>query len=104
MDPPGARKVKACATFVRWSCALEDEGESHVVRMLTPWDPRLKVDFSYSCDCREYRSEPGPCVHVLIARGHHCGWHEMFDPERQVEEGVCPRCGGKVTEVAYTPA
>ena len=103
MDPPGTRKVSACATFVRWTHLLEDEGSTYTVRMLTAWDPRLRVDFSYSCDCQEYRSEPGPCVHVLMARGFHCGWHEMFDPERRSGEGACPRCGGPTAEVLYTP-
>ena len=103
MDPPGTRRVSACESFVRWEHALEDEGRIHTVRMVTAWDPRLGVDFSYSCDCPEFRREPGPCVHVLISKGWHCGWHEAFDPERQAEEGVCPRCGGPTAQVRHVP-
>lgn len=103
VEPLRTRKVRSCRTFVKWSFEIEDDGAVRTVRMVTPWDPRLQVDFSYSCDCPDFISKPGPCVHVLVARGHHCAWHEVFDPEPLKDSSRCPRCGGPTTEVAYTP-
>lgn len=96
---PLARKVSACATFVRWTDKVEDEGEVWTVSLVTSRDPRLGTDFGYACGCQDSR----PCVHVLIAKGYHCGWHEAFDPEQQAEPGTCPRCGGPTVEIPYSP-
>lgn len=92
-------QVKACETFVTWSRSVEDEGEVHVVRLVTPEDPRLGVRFGYSCDCGEEQ----PCVHVLIAQGFHCGWHSEFWQESPTEDGRCPQCGGPLLDVSWSP-
>jgi len=94
-------KAHACESFKKWEMEIEDEGYVYIVRLVTPANQRLGTDFGYLCSCPDPQA-PGPCVHVLIAKGYHCGWHEMFDTEKQVEDDICPRCGGKVMEVAYT--
>jgi len=100
---PTTVRVSVCRSFVRWTERVEDEGKTWTVSLVTPRDPRLGTDFGYACDCPEFRSAPGPCVHVLIAKGYHCGWHEAFDPERQTEPGTCPRCGDPTVEISYSP-
>lgn len=96
--------MRACATYVRWSKECTDAGETFTVRMLSPWDPRLVRDFTYSCDCPDFRRQPGPCVHVLTVKGYHCGWHQAFDAEEPGDDpDVCPRCGGPTTQIRHTP-
>lgn len=94
--------VKACETWTKWSQDVEDEGRTYKVQLITPTDPRLGIPFGYACNCAAFREEPGPCVHILIAQGFHCGWHEKFCDEKVEEEGKCPRCGANLVEVLYS--
>jgi hypothetical protein len=93
-------KAHACESFTKWSAEVEDGSRTYTVRLVTPADPRLGVDFGYSCNCPDPQ-HPGPCVHILIAKGYHCGWHEAYCIERQVKGGICPRCGGHTVEVPH---
>lgn len=64
-----------------------------------------------TCDCPAYkfakagyttfgmRRVPNPCKHIRQAEKEACGWHEDWSEERQVERGVCPRCGGETVSV-----
>ena len=99
----GEDMVPACATYVAWSKECTDAGRTFTVRMLSPWDPRLVMDFTYSCDCPDFRRQPGVCIHILSVKGYHCDWHSRFDAEVQSERGVCPRCGGPTTQVRWVP-
>lgn len=103
MGPPRTERRRACATFVKWSQRVEDGDVEHLVHMVTPWDPRLVRDFGYACNCKEFRTQVGACVHILMAKGNHCGWHEAYDDERMGDPDVCPRCGGPTVEVRHTP-
>lgn len=103
MDPPGTVKVACCHTFKEWKHSVEDEGVIYLVEMTSTWDPRLRLDFEYKCTCSNFVEKNLLCVHVLIARGYHCAWHAMFDPEGQIENDVCPRCGEETMEITYAP-
>jgi predicted Zn-ribbon and HTH transcriptional regulator len=70
--------------------------------MIEPWDPRTGTDFRYSCDCEDYRAV-GTCLHILSVKGHHCGWHQMFDAEEMADPCRCPRCGKETVEIEYAP-
>lgn len=105
MGGPRTEKTRACATFVKWSQQVEDEDVTYVVHLVTPYDPRLVRDFGYACDCREFRTRAGPCVHVLIAKGHHCGWHQAYDVGEKIGDDLaCPRCGGQTVVITWTPS
>ena len=102
---PRAIAVKACATFGSWTKEVEDDdGTTYVVRLAAGRDPKVGVGFSYSCNCNEFLTEPGPCLHVLLAKGEHCGWHQGFDPEPlDAGRSCCPRCGGSLMDVILVP-
>jgi len=95
MARPEEEEVWACRTFIRWSHIVDNDGERCLVRLASPRDPRLKLDFKYVCTCKDSH----PCLHVSIAKGYHCGWHEVYDPEKMTDHGACPRCGSMAIRV-----
>ena len=61
------------------------------------------------CNCPAYkygkriidfggRFYPKPCKHITQAQKERCGWHEQWG-QSQVEEDVCPECGGPTETV-----
>jgi hypothetical protein len=92
-------EIWACRTFVRWSYSTRDDnGQKYTIKLITPRDPRLGKDFRYDCSC----DDSYPCLHVSIAKGYHCGWHEVYDPEKMVDHGVCPRCGEMLIKLPWS--
>jgi hypothetical protein len=101
---PRAIAVKACVSFGSWSQEVTEDDATYVVRLSAGRDPRVGVGFSYSCGCKEFLTEPGTCLHVLLAKGDHCGWHQAFDPEvMDAGRTCCPRCGGPLMDVILVP-
>lgn len=95
MARPEDKEVWACRTFIRWSYTVEDDGRRYAVKLVVPRDPETGLPFRYSCIC----DESYPCLHISIAKGYHCGWHEVYDPEEMTNSGVCPRCGSMAIRV-----
>jgi hypothetical protein len=87
--------VPCCRSYLSWSVAVRDGSRTFNVSAVDSWDPGRNTGFSYACDCPDFRAGE-PCVHVLYAAGHHCGWHRSFDQEEMVDPSKCPRCGGPV--------
>ena len=52
----------------------------------------------WSCTCKGYRYRK-TCKHVAQAEKEQCTWHKEYSDEKQVEEGVCPVCGGPTIPV-----
>lgn len=102
MNGPKTARRKACTTYVKWSKEVEDGKSAFRVCLVTPWDPRLVNDFGYACNCPEFRTELGVCVHILMFKGYHCGWHQAFDDEPLEDPAVCPRCGQATIDVIWT--
>jgi len=62
------------------------------------------------CTCKSYefgkrtinfggRLYPPYCKHIIEAEKAMCGWHSLYSSEPMLEEGVCPKCGGKAEPV-----
>jgi len=46
------------------------------------------------CTCPAHKYHRNKvCKHLQEAYNQECGWHGAYD-EPQIEDGVCPRCGG----------
>jgi len=102
VNGPKTERRKACTTYVKWSKEVQDGKSTFRVHLVTTWDPRLVHDFGYACNCPEFRTEPGACVHILVVKGYHCGWHQAFDPEPLKDSAVCPRCENPTIDVIWT--
>lgn len=93
--PEDEKEVWACRTFIRWMYEVQDDGQTHIVRLASTKD--FPSDFKYICDC----GNSYPCLHVSIAKGYHCGWNEACDPEEMTNHGVCPRCGSMAIRIPW---
>ena len=73
------------------------EGESYAVKV------RIEGDGGYSCSCPGFKFR-GTCAHVEDTI-EECGWRQGAGPEiqngRQMQLGICPRCGDKTEVVSF---
>lgn len=64
------------------------------------------------CNCPAYRFGkrtenfggrfyPKFCKHIEKYYKESCDWHNQFSSEEQVEDGVCPKCGGPTEYVQF---
>jgi hypothetical protein len=89
-----------------WQCA-----GSHIAHIGGYVQTNLFDEHRYpQCTCKAYKFGkrtinfggqlyPNYCKHIVEAEKQICGWHSLYSSEPMLEEGVCPKCGGKAESV-----